>query len=707
MTVAAQRSEGYRPAVGYLRRSTDRQEQSIGDQRKAIQRYAEDNGFEVLDFYVDDAISGTTADEREAFLKLIADAASDDCPFRYVLVYDIKRFGRLDNDEAGYYRFQLRKAGVEVVYTSEGFNGDDTDDLLRPVKQWQARQESRELSKVTIRGLLSRSGEGWWSGGQPPYGYDLAYQAADGRFLMTVRYGHDLSKQILDEDGKVVRVVPRGESLTLSKRDHCKLVPSAPERVAVIRNSFSWYVTQGLGFKGIADRLNQQGIPSPRGGRWSAKHRAGWAASTIRELLMNPAYVGDFVWNRRSSGKFHRVEQGRAVPRKGIPGSGPEHNRPDDWIVVKDAHPALISRALFQAAQSKRQSRKRDPSQHSYRTGHGARSPFLLTGLIQCQRCGHTWQGYTTHKGRKRSDGSAVKTLGYACGGYVTKGKSCCVRLVLPKEEVEEWVFEQIGHLVGGYLERGGERKLREMIEQEVAGNDRFDESELAQARQRKTDIEAKIENLLDNLTPTNREYVDRRIEKLRDEMVELEQQEQALLEQQGRECQAAELVQAALALAPQVGQVVRFGTVDEKRTFVRAFLRGIEFDPASRAGTAHFWAVPDAGGGMGTDPGGGTRYHPTDENSPEDGSSAASDAKSSLRLRNVGARYTQKRTAPTEGGSSLIMVAGAGSAALEKMRTRRWIWDVPFEALGRALDAMWADAKLRFRPVGPARKGR
>jgi hypothetical protein len=55
----------------------------------------------------------------------------------------------------------------------------------------------------------------------------------------------------------------------------------------------------------------------------------------------------------------------------------------------------------------------------------------------------------------------------------------------------------------------------------------------------------------------------------------------------------------------------------------------------------------------------------------------------------------------------STKLVAGAGLAALEKMRTRRWIWDVPFERLDRALDAMWDDAKLRFRPVAPPRKGR
>jgi hypothetical protein len=246
-----------------------------------------------------------------------------------------------------------------------------------------------------------------------------------------------------------------------------------------------------------------------------------------------------------------------------------------------------------------------------------------------------------------------VKTLGYACGGYVTKGKTCCRRLVIPKEEVEQWVLEQIGRIVAGYLEAGAEEKLRETMEQELGGDGRFDESELARVRQRKADIEATIENLLDNITPTNRDYVNRWIEKLRDETRELEQQAETLLEQQGRDCQASELAQAALALAREVDRAAAFGTVDEKRTFVRAFLREIEFDPSARTGTPYFYAVPSVNG------------------------DTASDGKSSLRLRNDDARYAQKGTAPERGDSSLIMVAGACynaiHHALEAVLVRRW----------------------------------
>ncbi len=286
--------------------------------------------------------------------------------------------------------------------------------------------------------------------------------------------------------------------------------------------------------RGAPDSLRTllRAVPSPLDKHdWSRKHRDGWEMTTIRDMLMNPAYVGDFVWNRHSFAKFHRVAQSRAVSLKGLLHSGPDHNHPDDWVVSKDAHPALVCRSLFLAAKNRRESRRRDPSQYSHRTGHGARSPFLLTGIIRCLQCGHAWQGYTTHKGRKRTDGSSVKTLGYACGGYVTKGKSCCKRLVIPKEEIEAWIFEQITRIVEGYLDDGAEQKLRQMIEQEIAGGDRFDESELAKVRQGKADAEGAIDNLLDNITPTNREYVDRRIGKLRDEMVGLQQQEEALLE--------------------------------------------------------------------------------------------------------------------------------------------------------------------------------
>jgi len=324
------RASGGRGAVGYCRRSTDRQEQSIGDQKRAIERFCAEHELRLLRWYVDDAISGTRATNRPAFQQMIAQAEDGAADFAFVVVYDVKRFGRLDNDEAGYYRHLLRRAGVDVLYVAEGFAspglGDgavnDTDDLLRPVKQWQARQESKDLSKVTIRGLISKSASGTWMGGAPPYGYDLRYQDAAGRFLFILRYLPDGSKQLLDEQGKLTRTLARGESLSISRQDHARLVPSAPGRVAVIQRIFRGYAHEQMGFKALAAALNTEKLPTPRGPQWSRIYSGRWTATTIRAILVNPVYVGDMVWNRRTDARFHRISEGRAVERSPVHATG-------------------------------------------------------------------------------------------------------------------------------------------------------------------------------------------------------------------------------------------------------------------------------------------------------------------------------------------------------------------------------------------------
>ncbi len=330
------RARATRLGVGYARRSTDRQEQSIADQHRAVEAYAGQNDCAILDWYVDDAISGAGVDERQAFLRMVEDAQRPDCPFEAVLVYDVKRFGRLDNDETGHYRYLLRRAGVDVIYVSENFNGDDTDDLLRPVKQWQARQELKDLSKVTIRGLLSRADGGWWLGGVPPYGYDLAYYDAGGDLLMAVRYVTHSVKEVYDAEGNLTRRLGKGDHVMVSKSDRARLVPGAPERVELLKRIFQMYVREGYGYKSLTDRLNSQRIPSPRG--------RNWAMTTVQDILRNPIYVGDMVWNRRSMAKFYRIENGRAVPTAKIRKQVTKENGQDSWVVTEDAHPALIDR---------------------------------------------------------------------------------------------------------------------------------------------------------------------------------------------------------------------------------------------------------------------------------------------------------------------------------------------------------------------------
>ena len=480
-------------AVGYLRRSTDRQEHSIPDQKKAIEAYAGEHALRLGKFYVDDAISGTSATGRRAFQQMIQDAQSPAKPFDLVVVYDLKRFGRVDNDEAGYYRHLLRMHGVDVRYVSENFNGDATDDLLRPVKQWQARQESKDLSKVTIRGLLSKMQDanpgngdsktgGWWMGGVPPYGYDLRYETLAGAFLFVVRYLQDGSKQMLDESGKRTRTLARGESLNISKRDRAKLVPSSPERIQVIQHIFRMYTEQDKGFKSVAETLNLENVRTPRGPAWSHIYSGQWTDTTIRAILVNPLYAGDMVWNRRTDARFYRIREGQAVERESAHAARLVPNDESDWMIVRDAHPALISRRTFEQARQLRESRPSSIEQRGHdprlktqgRTWNGLRSRFILSGLLTCSLCGHRYQGVTRQKSRKRSDGTRVTTRYYGCGGHVTKGNNVCTMNAIPQADLEASVIEAVLDFYKPYLAGNGRRTITEEIKRQL-GSERED----------------------------------------------------------------------------------------------------------------------------------------------------------------------------------------------------------------------------------------
>jgi DNA invertase Pin-like site-specific DNA recombinase len=528
------RNSGKQPsnrAVGYVRRSTDRQEHSISDQKKVIEEYAANNGFKLLKFYTDDAISGTSTIKRKAFLQMIGDAEADNCQFNKIIVYDVKRFGRTDNDEAGFYRHKLKMRGVEVLYVTENFNGNSTDDLLRPVKQWQARQESKDLSKVTIRGLLSKSGTGCWMGGVPPHGYDLRYENCKGEFLLILRYMPDGSKEVLDENGKTVRTLARGESLSISKRDYAKLTLSDSQRVEIVKRIFHMYAEQGKGYRSVADTLNRQSTPTPRGPEWSHIYSGKWTDTTIRAILVNPIYVGDMVWNRRRDGRFHRISKGQAVDRESVHGARLVPNQKEDWIIVRDAHPPLISRRLFEQTRQRLENHPKSIEQRQRssrlnthgRTWNGQRSRFILSGLMRCSLCGNRYQGVTRTKVKRRLDGTRVKTFYYACGGYITKGRSICEMNAIGQKVLEETVIKMILDFYKPLLDKGGRKKLAEAIKNQIGSEAEEFIAARKRAQRQLNKINKTINNLLDNITSINRELVDQRLTELKQQKHQFE----------------------------------------------------------------------------------------------------------------------------------------------------------------------------------------
>ncbi len=250
----------------------------------------------------------------------------------------------------------------------------------------------------------------------------------------------------------------------------------------------------------------------------------------------------------------------------------------------------------------------------------------------------------------------------------------------------------------------------------------------LTTIRQRESDMEVKTGNLLDNLTRTNREFVDRHIEKLRGELVELDKAEALALELQNRDHRVEAFTREAIGVVRDFRRLAAEGTVEEKRTLIRAFLRVLDFDPVTRKGVAHFWVVPSVGQDefvVGPLSERAAMRNPDQVRSSADARRQATgnDAQTANRDAEVSqdaqgrstheldrteaTPYAKQKTCPRKGMSHEDLVAGARTDRKEMTRPWRWRLELPFYALRRVVDAFWEDAKVRLVKAEPKRKPR
>jgi len=397
-------------AVAYVRRSTRDQAQSLERQRHEIERYAAANGVTIGEWYEDDGISGVEDAERPGFQRMITDAERRE--FDVILVHEISRFGRFDAFQSGSWLHRLKAARVKV----QAIEGTVRDPYSVQGKLMlaleQDREESKKLSMRTLSGQRETATKGFRAGGKVPFGFARRRRRADG----------------------VCEIVPRVGRAKRDKAEIIELVPGDPVEVEAIQTMFKM-ARDGVGYRTIAQFLNDRGIPAPDSARRKtiATVAGRWTAGTIRALLLNPAYAGDAIWNVRSMPKFHRLENDQIVALDDFETNRFRVNSKVDWVVKRDAHPALVDRALFEAVQ------QRIRSHPSSTRGHFRE--YLLTGLIGCAHCGDILVGTT--RTRRKMVAGAMKTYAdplYVCAGTL-RAKGVCRQVGLPRDGFERAVL--------------------------------------------------------------------------------------------------------------------------------------------------------------------------------------------------------------------------------------------------------------------------
>lgn len=557
-------------AVGYARRSTDMQERSIPDQKAFVERWAKDNGYRIDRWYVDDAISGTSAKGRAAFERMLKDAEGGGT-FTAVLCYDMSRFSRGGTNETGYYLHRLQLAGVDAIFCAEGIPEGEEGELLQGVKSWQARQYSVKLSRDCIRGTISHIMQKKCApGGKPPYGYDKQHCTAAGQVLRTFRWLPDGCKQEFGPDGALIRVLEPGESVKKAKSDVVRYVPGMPDRVDVVRRIFDWCI-EGYGYHFCAARLNDEGIPSVDGGKWNS--------SQIKRLLENPVYRGAIAWNKRTLGKLHGVAgDGTLRPKRGAKSS---RNDRDDWFVVEDAHEPIVSPATF---------RKAEKAVAKRRHQGGLAKPVnrsLLSGLIICRNCGHR---FLQKHINSTSGGKRIRYRYYTDGGYNRGGKAVCRVSNIPADALDAFVVGRLRNVLLGDHD-GTAAAIDRFVE---AAMSRHDDGGVADAKVVEKDlvaIERRIKATIGMLSDPAFDGLD----ELKVTLADLKKRRDALRSQLDRGSREPDMPYTERDLRDWADdRFARFDALDltkggatpEARRLVHAYVDRIEIDPHERRGT-------------------------------------------------------------------------------------------------------------------------
>jgi site-specific DNA recombinase len=223
--------------------------------------------------------------------------------------------------------------------------------------------------KTAMADLTER--EGRFLGGRPPYGYRLI------------------------DDG----LHPNPEKAAAGIQLH-RLEPD-PTTAPIVQEIFVSYLA-GDGYRTIAQRLTNQGAPSPSAyDSQRNPHRSGrgWAFGTVRTILENPRYTGRQVWGRQP--RFETLLDSDS-PQDGYV-TAQHWADPNTWVRSEhQAHQPLVDDLSFQQVQAMiankgadRQRTERSPK---------ATSPYLMAGMLRCDLCGRKMSGHRTDR-----------RLGYQC----------------------------------------------------------------------------------------------------------------------------------------------------------------------------------------------------------------------------------------------------------------------------------------------------
>lgn len=266
-------------------------------------------------------VSGESIESRDEIKKVLA--RIEDPNIRGVLCVEPSRLSRGDLLDCGRLINDLRFTKTLVVTPYMTYDLENKmerkffqDELLRGNDYLEYTKE------ILLRGRIASVKRGCYLGRIPPYGYKK------------VTIGKDHTLEIVEEEALIVRHI-----FHLYTKER---------------------VTTGL----IARRLNEMGVPAPKGGKW--------VKCTIRQILQNRHYIGKVIFN--TTKRTTVIENGEKITRRY------KQYDNEDVVVAEGKHPAIIDLETWKAA--------REIVAGHPKVQHKKKLNNVFGGVLYCSKCG-------------------------------------------------------------------------------------------------------------------------------------------------------------------------------------------------------------------------------------------------------------------------------------------------------------------------------
>ncbi len=215
-------------------------------------------GWELVDIYADEGLTGMETKHRDEFNRMIKDCR--DGKIDRILVKSVSRFARNTQEYILYMR-ELLRLGVTIYFEKEHLDtGKMTSEQNAAIYGAFAQMETTGHSQNMRVSNRIRMEKGLFTISHPPYGYRL-----QGTELVVV-----------------------------------------PEEAEVVRKIYNAYLS-GKGKQEIARSLSERGIRGEKG---------PWALSSIDYILKNITYTGSQIWHKRFSEDVIPLKEVRNIGQK-------------------------------------------------------------------------------------------------------------------------------------------------------------------------------------------------------------------------------------------------------------------------------------------------------------------------------------------------------------------------------------------------------